>query len=423
MMPNQYRFKRVQKFLLLAIFALLVLGMVIFHKQLNYALFGFKLPTPTGTFEVGRITLDAKDPIRPEIFTDDTTDHREIRIDVYYPATHTLTTTPGIYLHSDIVEGITGLPPIAVQPIIPNWRDHASPAPANAPYPVLLFSPGFDASPSLYTSLLEELTSRGHIIVALWHPYTTSRIRYTDGRIIESRYEANSAFFEGTEEERNTTKQRIATEWAKDMITALNEIEIQNKVDGPLKGYFDLNRIGAFGHSFGGQNAAAAMTLEPRIRAGLNMDGTTTYQPAIDNGVQGPFAFVYDTFGPPYDYLEQIGTSVEEWWKNWMIRNCPIAIRENAQKTYIFQIDQLAHEGFATDITLLQSVFPFVITPDMVGTINGNELLPLLADLIHGFFSHHLSDNPAPILENPEAHHPALHRGIRNHPDPQIAFQ
>lgn len=207
------------------------------------------------------------------------------------------------------------------------------------------------------------------------------------------------------------------------MISALDALENQNKAEGPLKGLFDPKRIGAFGHSIGGQNAAAAMTLDPRIRAGMNMDGTTTFQPAIDNGVQGPFAFVYDTFAPPYDYLEREGKSVESWWENWMIRNCPVAIRERSKQVYIFQIDHLAHEGFSTDMLLLQSIFPFVITEDMVGTIDGYELLALLSNLIDGFFDHHLSGNPAPILEHPEAHHPNLHLGIRNHPDPLITYK
>jgi predicted dienelactone hydrolase len=39
----------------------------------------------------------------------------------------------------------------------------------------------------------------------------------------------------------------------------------------------DLNRIGMFGHSAGGFTAANMMYVDPRITAGINMDGTMEY--------------------------------------------------------------------------------------------------------------------------------------------------
>jgi predicted dienelactone hydrolase len=44
-----------------------------------------------------------------------------------------------------------------------------------------------------------------------------------------------------------------------------------------LTGGMDLNRIGMFGHSAGGFTTANLMYADPRIKAGINMDGTLEY--------------------------------------------------------------------------------------------------------------------------------------------------
>lgn len=195
MFSNKKSFEAIIKYTSPILLVSLLFTAYIIRPQLQYVLFGYQLPAPQGIYKVGRISLDIKDPKRPEVFTSDPNDHRKIHVDVYYPALDMQTNTHSAYLHPSIVKGITGLPPFAVHPITPNWRDSAPPNTSSAPYPVLLFSPGSDSPPTLYTSLFEQLTSHGYIICALWHPYSTARIRYTDGRIIESKFAGNGAMF------------------------------------------------------------------------------------------------------------------------------------------------------------------------------------------------------------------------------------
>jgi hypothetical protein len=45
-----------------------------------------KLPTPTGNFQVGRDRMILKDTSRPEIFTPDPADKREMVLNIFYPA-------------------------------------------------------------------------------------------------------------------------------------------------------------------------------------------------------------------------------------------------------------------------------------------------------------------------------------------------
>jgi hypothetical protein len=63
----------------------------------------------------------------------------------------------------------------------------------------------------------------------------------------------------------------------------------------------DLNRIGMFGHSAGGFTAANVMDTDPRIKAGVDMDGTLEYTVVPDgttmsqvalHGLQQPFLLI-----------------------------------------------------------------------------------------------------------------------------------
>ena len=47
----------------------------------------------------------------------------------------------------------------------------------------------------------------------------------------------------------------------------------------PFAGRLDVGRIGAFGHSAGGQAAAHACQIEPRLQACLNQDGLSAFAP------------------------------------------------------------------------------------------------------------------------------------------------
>lgn len=373
------------------------------------------LPATTGVHAVGRVTWSVANESRPEVFTEDPNDHREIRVDVYYPAKPDGSASRGRYIEPEIGPDVTGIPAFITNAIRPNWFEDAAPD-ESGPWPVLLFSPGIDGPPVFYTSLLEELASRGWVIVALWHPYTTSRTLFPDGRIVESTYEASGAAWEGPDEVREVAKQRISGEWAKDMIQALDEVARRNEKDPEWAGKLDLARIGAFGHSFGGQNAAAAMCIDTRIQAGMNLDGTAVYKPIVDRGFTGAFAFVYDTFEPPKDFLKQKNKSETTWWTEWAVRNCPESVRRRARPCYIFQVDGIRHEGFSTDLPLLRPVFPGTITEDMVGNIPGPEVLTTVTDLVDAFFRVTLLKEDVSILDDLSKTHPHLHRGILGAP-------
>nr|WP_275100745.1 dienelactone hydrolase family protein [Paenibacillus dendritiformis] len=62
-------------------------------------------------------------------------------------------------------------------------------------------------------------------------------------------------------------------------------------MSSPLQGKNDLNRIGMMGHSFGGATAFEAIYANPRVKAGINMDGAL-YDVEDKGTLPKPFLFM-----------------------------------------------------------------------------------------------------------------------------------
>ncbi|GGP14508.1 hypothetical protein GCM10012278_70590 [Nonomuraea glycinis] len=52
-----------------------------------------------------------------------------------------------------------------------------------APKPVALFSPGFGYPRETYTAIIDDLASRGHVVVSLSHTYESAAVEFPGGRL------------------------------------------------------------------------------------------------------------------------------------------------------------------------------------------------------------------------------------------------
>jgi predicted dienelactone hydrolase len=123
--------------------------------------------------------------------------------------------------------------------------------PANAPYPLIVLSHGFQAAGSDYTSYADRLASHGFVVIAPTY----------DGGLVS----------------------RTHVELADDVVAIVDwALEQNESMGGELYHWIDGEQIGAAGHSRGGKQSFFAALVDPRIDAVFGLD-------PVDSGP--PFAF------------------------------------------------------------------------------------------------------------------------------------
>ena len=153
-------------------------------------------------------------------------------------------------------------------------------------YPVLLFGHRWAGSRIQNTFLIEDLASHGYVVVAVDHPLNAARVQLADGTVIESDRALALTNLEAT------TAPAILEIWGKELGIWLADDQfvldkLQANNDGWFSNRLDMNRVGAFGHSFGGAASTDLLGRDPRVKAAVNLDGWT-FQ-GLDHRTTEPF--------------------------------------------------------------------------------------------------------------------------------------
>jgi dienelactone hydrolase len=238
------------------------------------------LPAPRGRYATGESTFRLVDDNRPDPW-EPSRPHRELMISVFYPAIHTAgrpftnqfpaTAAAAI---GPAVEGNFTLPAGLVDWAATTTHSVQDAARAPGRFPVVLYSPGAGDPRDWNVTLVEDLASRGFVVVTIDHTGEAPAVRFPDGHVVGNgplmaawaqSYENGTtlAFFTKLMDTRMADTKLVL-----DRLTSLPV----RLTDG-----MDLNRIGVFGHSAGGFTAANMMYADPRVKAGINMDGTLEY--------------------------------------------------------------------------------------------------------------------------------------------------
>lgn len=119
-------------------------------------------------------------------------------------------------------------------------------------WPIVLLSPGFNATRTMYSLLAQQVASLGYIVISIDHPYDTT-VEFPDGTLAVGGNMNLS-----------------------DPISVVQSLDIRVKDLSFVLDALSLPpnaSVLAFGHSFGGAGIAQAMVNETRIRGGVNLDG------------------------------------------------------------------------------------------------------------------------------------------------------
>ncbi len=142
-----------------------------------------------------------------------------------------------------------------------------------------------------YATLAEDLASHGYVVVGFDAPYRTGRVVFPDGRLITRTPENNPELVSGKEFTRRANK--LLAAWTADIAFVLDRLERLNTSDpsGRFARRLDMTRIGVFGHSFGGAQAAQFCHDDERCRAGIDIDGAPLGSVVLA-GIHKPFMFL-----------------------------------------------------------------------------------------------------------------------------------
>lgn len=240
-----------------------------------YALPVFKLPAPTGDYDIGVKYAYLTDERHVEPFLKDASAKRQLAVKIYYPATRAAGKPYAAYFHdsSGLVEAFAAgyhMPAILFKQLTlvkTHVQEGVPVSERQASYPVVLFSHGGGTTMESHTAQCEDLASHGYVVVAVDHTYVASAAELP-GRVVTDR-DATASFDEGDPLAAITQIMADDDSFVIDELAALNAGE----ADALLKGKLNLQAIGVVGHSLGGAAAYNLAVRDPRIKAAVNLDG------------------------------------------------------------------------------------------------------------------------------------------------------
>jgi len=370
-------------------------------------------PAPTGPYAVGTTQFEWVDSSRTELYTSQSGKFRDLLVKVWYPAAETGISPqmgwPDLAVLAPVAARAQGFPDFFLNQYSLT-KTHAQPeaplAASGGPFPVLLFSPGYGMIVTANTAQAEDLASHGYVVFGIGHPYQNAVV-YPDGRVVlpinEDKWQKLSP---GEIEARNhkaselrqaataatdpALKMSLAEQamalypvleansrlWTDDSRFVLDQVVALQTGSSRFSGHLDLERVGAWGQSFGGSTAGLLILNDPRVRAGVNLDGQQW-------GLHGqplsrPFLLMATDTGGKAD----AGTPMYD---------------ASPGPYYVLWIKGTTHQNY-TDLSLVSPLFPLL---GFLGPVEPGRLESLLNQYLVGFFDQTLRGDSSQLLQKP----------------------
>lgn len=381
----------------------------------------FRFDPPTGPYGIGTVTYHWVQP-RPELVTADPDDRRELVAQVWYPAVADPAAPRAPYVES--TDSVThaarllGLPGFLLSHfahVTTNAVASAPAAPGGEAYPVLVYLTGRAGFRSANTFQVEELVSHGYVVVGLDQPGVSASVSLPGGRRVPLPNERVAALIDhdvapgaapGPEPPRlpgGPVPGGIIRYLAQDVAFTLDRLAEINAADprGVLTGRLDLARVGVFGVSLGGMNAAEACAREPRIGACLIMDSAIAAG-TLAAGWRQPTMFLTRDAATMRLERERSGGWSEQEIAQTLGGMWAAYQRLPAGNGYHVEIPGMFHIQF----TDLPYWFPFARALGLTGPLPGRRGLEIVNAYSLAFFDAELRGRPAPLLDGGDVRHP-----------------
>lgn len=268
------------------------------------------------------------------------------------------------------------------------WRDWSGHSHHHQHRPVVVFEPGGGTSRLFYSLLPQELASHGFTVITIDHPYESDVVEFADGSIILA--DPSIVYPTGPND----------TEYFPGLARML---DIRADDISFVLDTFNLTKVGAAGHSFGGAATATTMRKDSRIKAGLNLDGAM-FGSVVNAGLDGVEPRWYVLWGStdhnttsPY----QLDWGWTEFWD---------AIAQEDVWAREFTVHGSKHSGY-WDLNVLVDVagLPRDLLGPAVGSVNGSRMWDILGTYLSAYFRFALGETPEDdILQTPDLQFPEV---------------
>ena len=249
-----------------------------------WALPMFKLPSPTGRYPVGTRTFHFTDRKRQEMHQGAKLGHREVVAQLWYPA------ATGKHAKAVYRKKKETTLRSSYQAVLKTHSLQDAPMAAGR-LAVIVLNSGWFSFRNRSTFMTQELASHGFVVVSLSHPYNSSMVELADGSIANPDYSLDLGFsfarYIPLQERFAIADEELAIQTA-DCRFVLDELEKLDRTAGhPLESHLSLDRVGAYGHSFGGAVSVEFAREDSRVRSALELDGVL-HGSAASHGIDKP---------------------------------------------------------------------------------------------------------------------------------------
>ncbi|MFJ9455251.1 alpha/beta hydrolase family protein [Kitasatospora sp. NPDC101447] len=380
---------------------------------------GARLPQPTGPYPVGTTSLQLTDNTRDDPWKPG--QHRTLMISFWYPTTRPATgddrapyMAPAAADHFGSA-GSVAQSDYGFEPGRTDWagiRTHAradAPALPGGKRPVVLYSAGFGDPRTWGTGLVEDLASRGYVVVTVDHTYDASEVAFPDGDLATSVFPALMAQpgLDIGALLRKTLQTRVDdTRFVLDRLAGLRH---DKQLPAGLAASLDLDRIGMVGHSGGGSTALQTMHDDPRLKVGVNLDGqlhfpgpdgTGVHLPTVaEDGLTRPFLLMGTQNPDSGSYHQQPGW--DALWQHSTGWHADVTLTGSRHSSYTDAqslLPQLARQGAISGEKLTEDV----------GDVRPDRAVLATRSYVASFFDRWLRGQDDHLLDGPSPRFPEM---------------
>lgn len=348
------------------------------------------VPSPTGSNPVGVAELHLTDPGRTDPWDEG---RREVLVQIWYPAQDSGASAAAAWMspggqeeQADYLAEL-GVPRDRWS-LGPSYSYPDRPAREGVGrFPVLLNSPGMGDATGWSTAQAEDLASHGYVVVAINHTHEAFSVHFPDGRVEHTVVPLDSP----QEVLRDVLlPTRVAdTRFVLDELVAAASGQSSHtgrRLPAGLAEHLDMTKVGMFGHSLGGSTTVQTLHDEPRIRAGVDLDGPILGSVATE-GTDKPLLMLASGTSPWY--------GKPGWEPHWL---------HNTGVKLPLRVSGTEHMSFSDQQTILPQLTAAGLlsaetTTKAVGAIDPQRSIDLQRTYLRTFFDAVFGQNDISVID------------------------